>query len=166
MPIRFRCRYCNQLMGIARRKAGMTVNCPTCHAQVVVPPPEAEAQPEAPPSAPAVGEAPAPAPVEGAVPAPLFERSDFEAFLENPVHEAPPRAPEPPAPPPVAPAPSPFASESFAPPPLPLSSSAMRSPPAGLVLSPTQATWLTVVAILLLALAFGAGLLVGHYWMG
>lgn len=159
MPIRFRCRYCNQLMGIARRKAGMTVNCPTCHAQVVVPPSESAAQAEAPP--------PAPAAAAPAAPAPLFERSDFEAFLENPVNEGPaPRAPEPSAKPVAAPAPSPFASESFAPPSRSLPSGTMRTPPVGLVLSPTQATWLTVVAILLLALAFGAGLLVGHYWMG
>src|SRR5262249_15338195 len=37
MPIRFRCAYCNQLMGIARRKAGTVVRCPTCSGQVVVP---------------------------------------------------------------------------------------------------------------------------------
>lgn len=37
MPIRFRCAYCNQLMGIARRKAGSVVRCPTCSGQVVVP---------------------------------------------------------------------------------------------------------------------------------
>jgi hypothetical protein len=36
----------------------------------------------------------------------------------------------------------------------------------GVLLSPTQATLLTVAAILLLALAFGAGLFVGHYWLG
>ena len=37
MPIRFRCAYCNQLMGIARRKAGTVVRCPTCAGQVIVP---------------------------------------------------------------------------------------------------------------------------------
>src|SRR5262249_8829014 len=40
MPIRFRCAYCNQLMGIARRKAGTVVRCPKCAGQVVVPQPE------------------------------------------------------------------------------------------------------------------------------
>ena len=30
MPIRFRCAYCNQLMGIARRKAGTVIRCPNC----------------------------------------------------------------------------------------------------------------------------------------
>ena len=38
MPIRFRCAYCNQLMGIAKRKAGQVVTCPKCAGQVVVPP--------------------------------------------------------------------------------------------------------------------------------
>src|SRR5438045_365134 len=37
MPIRFRCAYCNQLMGISRRKAGTIVRCPTCAGQLVVP---------------------------------------------------------------------------------------------------------------------------------
>ncbi len=152
MPIRFRCRYCNQLMGIARRKAGMTVHCPTCHAQVVVPEPDAAMPPEPPADKPA------------AAAAPLFERSDFEAFLQNPA-TPPPAAAAPPAPPPPLP-PSPFAAivpsaPSVAPP-----SAAPRPRPPGLLLSPTQATWLTVVVILLVALAFGAGLLVGHYWMG
>jgi hypothetical protein len=37
MPIRFRCAYCNQLLGISRRKAGSVIRCPTCTGQVVVP---------------------------------------------------------------------------------------------------------------------------------
>lgn len=40
MPIRFRCAYCNQLMGIATRKAGQVVTCPKCAGQVVVPTPD------------------------------------------------------------------------------------------------------------------------------
>jgi phage FluMu protein Com len=158
MPIRFRCQHCNQLMGIARRKAGMTVTCPTCRAQLVVPQAAAEAaaEAEAKPGVPA-----SPAPPTGPGPAPLFERSDFEDFLQNPVNESPPPrvdAPVPPSPP--------FAVEIPPAPPLSLPPSTLRPQPAGLVLSPAQATWLTVVAILLLALAFGAGLLVGHYWVG
>ena len=39
MPIRFRCTNCNQLMGIARRKAGTTVRCPSCTTSVIVPQP-------------------------------------------------------------------------------------------------------------------------------
>ena len=38
MPIRFRCAYCNQLLGISRRKAGSVVQCPKCAGQVIVPP--------------------------------------------------------------------------------------------------------------------------------
>src|SRR5207248_4663158 len=37
MPIRFRCAYCNQLMGIGRRKAGTIVRCPKCAGEVIVP---------------------------------------------------------------------------------------------------------------------------------
>ena len=37
MPIRFRCAYCKQLMGIARRKAGAIVRCPRCAGEVIVP---------------------------------------------------------------------------------------------------------------------------------
>src|SRR2546421_9046611 len=44
VPIRFRCAYCNQLMGIARRKAGTVVRCPTCSGQVVVPDPGTAAE--------------------------------------------------------------------------------------------------------------------------
>jgi len=146
MPIRFRCRHCNQLMGIARRKAGMMVECPTCRAQVLVP----QGEPEIHAEPPAAQHIPA-------APAPLFERSDFEAFLHNPVAEKPAVH---------SASPLSFAAEvpsspSFAGP-------SARPPlrPPGIVLSPMQATWLTVVVILLVALAFGAGLLVGHYWIG
>ena len=40
MPIRFRCAYCSQLMGIARRKAGTVVKCPKCAGEIIVPTPE------------------------------------------------------------------------------------------------------------------------------
>jgi hypothetical protein len=39
------------------------------------------------------------------------------------------------------------------------------APVGGLILSPTRATVLTVVVILLLAVAFGAGLLVGRFYL-
>lgn len=45
MPIRFRCVYCNQLLGISRRKAGNVVRCTNCGGQIIVP--DAEPQPEA-----------------------------------------------------------------------------------------------------------------------
>jgi hypothetical protein len=142
MPIRFRCPYCNQLLGIARRKAGAQVECPTCHAQVQVP--ASDPQP-----APATGEQ-----------RPLFEQSDFDAFLQAV---------------PQAAAPSPAASARPLQPPdhrVPTYDVERLDPkvlaptdprPPGIFLSPSQATLLTVAAVFLLAIAFGAGLLVGRY---
>lgn len=49
MPIRFRCAYCNQLMGISHRKAGTVVRCPKCAGQVVVPEDAPAPEPGAPP---------------------------------------------------------------------------------------------------------------------
>jgi DNA-directed RNA polymerase subunit RPC12/RpoP len=37
MPIRFRCAYCNRLLGIARRKAGTETVCPHCGYTIIVP---------------------------------------------------------------------------------------------------------------------------------
>jgi hypothetical protein len=37
MPIRFRCGYCNRLLGIARRKAGQETTCPHCGYTLTVP---------------------------------------------------------------------------------------------------------------------------------
>lgn len=37
MPIKFRCQYCNQLLGIAHGKAGKQVDCPTCGRTLQVP---------------------------------------------------------------------------------------------------------------------------------
>src|SRR5438270_4423613 len=71
MPIRFRCAYCNQLMGISRRKAGTVVRCPSCSGQVVVPNPASE--PTEKPH-----EAPSPKPVPH-----LFERSNFEELFDD-----------------------------------------------------------------------------------
>src|ERR671937_859256 len=68
MPIRFRCAYCNQLLGISRRKAGTVVRCPTCAGQVVVPNADTEAAEENP----------------GSSNNPLvFERNDFEDLLNT-----------------------------------------------------------------------------------
>jgi phage FluMu protein Com len=40
MPIRFRCSYCNRLLGIATRKAGMETTCPHCGYAITVPVPQ------------------------------------------------------------------------------------------------------------------------------
>jgi phage FluMu protein Com len=42
MPIRFRCSYCNRLLGIATRKAGTETTCPHCGYSITVPVPEAQ----------------------------------------------------------------------------------------------------------------------------
>src|SRR4051812_20151282 len=77
MPLRFRCAYCNQLMGIARRKAGTVVRCPTCSGQVVVPNPEDGA---------AESEEPSPPPHPQPKGPELFDRSDFGDDLFHSAH--------------------------------------------------------------------------------
>lgn len=44
MPIKFRCGACDQLLGIARRKAGSIVDCPSCGAKTIVPRPQEDGQ--------------------------------------------------------------------------------------------------------------------------
>jgi hypothetical protein len=166
MPIRFRCHHCSQLLGIARRKAGTHVQCPTCRREVLVPAEDGPWEPNgaaAAPPAPAPAPAPVPAPAPAAAPA-LFERDDFELLLRPQQSMAGEPRPVPgPVGTPVPPTrPHPLAESLPQPPPVWASS---ELPPAGLVLSPTRATVLTVVVILLLAVAFGAGLLVGRFFL-
>jgi phage FluMu protein Com len=163
MPIRFRCAYCNQLLGIAHRKAGTVVRCPTCAGQVVVPDPNT-----------ANVEKPAPQPAG----APLFERSDFDELFGPIERQKEPldkkdrvvtaaSLPElalpapPPAPPPRTVAgPSDYDVEKLSVVSAP--SFANRSLVAhGILLSPAKATFLTVAVIIALVLSFSAGLLVG-----
>jgi hypothetical protein len=151
-------------MGIARRKAGTVVRCPSCASQVTVP------EVEEPGARPRKEKDPG---------APLFERSDFdEIFNPGPVRpkrsepspfafdqlEAPP-APELPD---VYKKPEPPKPEPPVPPPAPEKKVAPSSPPAegtparpGIWLTPGMATLLSVAAVVALALAFAAGLLVG-----
>ena len=141
MPVRFRCSHCHQLLGIARRKIGMEVNCPTCHNKVLVPATDA----------PDVDEPPA------RKPDPLFEGSDLDALLQpsvvDPAAGQPPRAAWP------APAPGSINVEPYNPP-----GPAVPAAPPGVFLSPFQATLLTVGTVLLLAVFFTAGLLIGRFW--
>jgi DNA-directed RNA polymerase subunit RPC12/RpoP len=145
MPIRFRCFYCNQLMGIARRKAGTTVRCPTCSSQVVVPQRDDEGTDRA------GGEVPE---------APLFERNDFDRIFQEAAAAG--NRPPPPLPP---------AQERLEPVPLKKEETGVRTeytpppPPAGPVLSRGAVTALCVGAIVGLALAFAAGLVVGKYFL-
>jgi hypothetical protein len=171
MPIRFRCAYCNQLLGIARRKAGTVVRCPTCAGQVVVPNSDAaEEEPKEPAKQP------------------VFERSDFDELFHNPIPAA--DGDEPHTAGTVGPKgagggtaagtaapPSPVAEEAWgthADPDVevePVGVASRRSGvafepaprPPGIVLSPAKATVLTVVVVVGLAVAFAAGLLVGRF---
>jgi hypothetical protein len=153
MPIRFRCQHCRQLLGIARRKAGTQVECPTCLRSLTVPTQDdpdlapdggVDRPPESPPVAAPPGKRD------------LFERSDFD--IEMPKAVPRPAALPAPASAPLAPAPSAEPGKLSA-----SNAPAPSSGPPGIVLTPTQATVLTVTAILLLAVAFGAGLLVGRF---
>jgi DNA-directed RNA polymerase subunit RPC12/RpoP len=71
MPIRFRCAYCNQLMGISKRKAGQVVRCPKCAGEIIVPVPEGMQAPGDQPEEPAAGPA-------------AFEDLNFEQHLHEP----------------------------------------------------------------------------------
>jgi DNA-directed RNA polymerase subunit RPC12/RpoP len=140
MPIRFRCAYCNQLMGISRRKAGTVIRCPRCAGQVIVPKlPDGQTTSKPGPTQPAE---------HGAVN--LFERNDFENLFDAPG----------PAPSPVSPSamstpvnPNGFELET-------LSASTPGRP--GIFLTPPMLTLLSVVLIILLGLAFFLGILVGN----
>jgi phage FluMu protein Com len=164
MPIRFRCVYCDKLLGIAKRKAGAVVNCPQCGQPLIVPTPEPEPEPTAAASQPA-------APAKG--PPKLFEQDDFDALLEG---DATFRTPDPPAVPkrPKAPAaappatplpPRPFAVERSLPPAPaadPTAGPRARPQPRGLVLSTGMLILALVLVLVLLGVAFGGGLLVGR----
>jgi hypothetical protein len=144
-------------MGISRRKAGTVVRCPSCASQVVVPHPEGQEQAAASPAA-AAGPAP-----------PLFERSDFDELFNMPaareVAPEPQRVFGPPpgpvdVPKPAAPAVNVQQVSAASPPPSSTDPAAQRP---GLWLTPAHLTLLSVVAIVLLALAFGLGLFIGIY---
>ncbi|MFL5240753.1 MAG: hypothetical protein ACJ8FY_01480 [Gemmataceae bacterium] len=154
MPIRFRCSYCNQMLGISRRKIGSLVRCPTCAGQIVVP-------------AKSTATAESQAPAGGSV----FERHDFDELLEIPAVEQPAKAPagSAVAKPPKAASPEgawgthgepAFDLEKLYPSAVVAPDQSQKS--KGIFLSPFWATVLTVATIFLLAIAFGSGILVGR----
>ena len=153
MPIRFRCVYCKQLMGISRRKAGTVVRCPKCAHEVMVPLEDGGPNPQ-----------PAPTSQE-----PLFERSDFDDLIQQaqatPGSVAPFDFVDPPAPPIATAAPPPAAPPEPAPVDVEqaVEINPSPTPPAGLLLSPVMATTLAVCVIIGLAVAFIVGLFVGYH---
>jgi hypothetical protein len=164
MPIRFRCVYCDKLLGIATRKAGTVVNCPQCGQPLIVPSPE----PQVAPAGAAVQAPPSAAPPPGG----LFEQDDFDVVLAtDAMVQAPPPPPRPsPArtqTPPQAPLPArQFAVEQSLPTP------SFRAPAAiplsggrgtnGLVLTPIKLIIGIVAVFFLMGIAFGGGILVGR----
>lgn len=155
MPIRFRCSYCNQLLGIARRKIGSVVRCPTCAGQVVVP---------------------SKSTVAAEVPAGdlLFEHGNFDELLELPAMKEAPKS--------RAGATEAASAKSLSPagawgthgepafdverlyPSAAISKDKEAKPKsAGILVSPFWATVVTVAVISLIAIAFGAGILVGRF---
>jgi hypothetical protein len=176
MPIRFRCVYCSKLLGIGRRKAGSVVNCPACQKQLLVPNSEPvgvtensisvgangdphqesandEARQDTPP--PPMSKKPMSGPQ-------LFERSDFEILLEAKPTDKPPekvkKKRNKDAPPPL---PSPL--ERPLENPLDFSQQIPRKEPVGIFISANRATWLSILAIVAITLAFGAGLIIGRF---
>jgi hypothetical protein len=152
MPIKFRCVYCNQLLGISRRKAGTIVRCTTCEGQLIVPDPDDpvgtepagtqnHAIPPGPPPTEQAGEG-------GGV----FEHSDFDAFLEPlGASQQPAAVANPPA----------KSKRTTAPLPAPAPSSAAASSAPALVLTRPMLTLASVLLVLSLGLAFAGGLLLG-----
>lgn len=73
MPIQFRCASCQQLLGIAKRKAGSVVDCPTCNRKTLVPSTSTEnAIPEPPVQR------------ERTKPVSIFDRMDVDKLLQKP----------------------------------------------------------------------------------
>jgi hypothetical protein len=174
MPIQFRCPHCNQLMGIARRKTGTVIHCPTCTKPLIVPRSNEAA------------EEPALHTPARQRPDSLLEKIDVDAILNPP---APGRAAEavkteklkpvaaggkPPAPPPphrspasldarpaaiANAAPAAAAPANGADPDLP--SLALVPNERGIVISRTRLILLAVAGLVLVVLAFVLGLVVG-----
>ena len=150
MPIRFRCVYCNQLLGISRRKAGTIVRCTACEGQLIVPDPNEGATdpaPLGPEMQPTAAREPPAAPKPD-----IFEQGDFDALLEPYRSSSPAAVASPPKSPSARP-------KESSPSPAPAVGTPVTA--AGLVLSRAQLTIISVVLVLTLGLAFAGGLLLG-----
>ncbi len=185
MPIRFRCGHCNQLLGIARRKAGSVVNCPKCHQQLVVPSPEGQDalaaiahHPPTPQKEQPRSTSRPPEPPPGGF---VFERSDFEELLRpalEPVGRSKKSegnlAPEIPLAETAVPTRGEFPFDLSQPAATPLvtmpeqrpgRSQIPRTSPRGVLLSVSSVIVLAALALGGMIFAFGGGLLVGRYFL-
>jgi phage FluMu protein Com len=73
MPIQFRCAACQQLLGIAKRKAGSVVDCPSCKVKTLVPQTSTENEPTIPPVR-----------RDRTQPLSIFDRVDVDKLLQKP----------------------------------------------------------------------------------
>lgn len=160
MPIRFRCAYCNQLMGISRRKAGTVVRCPKCAGQVVVPMPQngEEDLPELPRQE---GDFHPPDRAQGV----LFEQSDFGKVFDESAGPQILHPPSVPIPAPVslpnrAPAPRVELAEYDA---VPLNPSG-ATPARGIFVTSGVLAVVSALIVVLMGMAFFLGLLLGRSW--
>jgi hypothetical protein len=140
MPIRFRCVYCNQLLGISRRKAGTIVRCTSCEGQLIVPDPGDAESDAAEPSPRDMAADQPPESVHPVTSPEVFAASEFDAFLE-PLSQAGGAVASPPAPLVERPAPSPQTT--------------------ALVLSRRALALAVIAEIALIALVFAGGLFLG-----
>src|ERR1022692_2553077 len=140
MPIRFRCAYCNQLMGISTRKAGTVVRCPKCAGEIIVPMPEGMHPPEE--------------RADQAAGPQAFEDQNFEQVFSPPANGTAAAAPEAPS------APVPMGALSSA----ELTMAGPTAPPkrAGLFLPLPMLIISLVVIVLLFILVFVLGLIIGR----
>src|SRR5262245_13462104 len=164
MPIRFRCGYCNRLLGIARRKAGTETTCPHCGYTLTVPSPPAEDrtelaefEPLLKPAAPesgsdevdSAGPSPAAAAAPKPPPLPPGEKPLFERDLES-VFGA------------LMTATKPAEEQKRKPAPTSGMEALSLAPERGqVVLSPQAVTILAIAAVVLLVVSFAVGYLVG-----
>jgi hypothetical protein len=142
-------------LGIARRKIGQIVRCPTCAGQVIVPQQGLEGSDQS-----STGEG-------------VFDRNDFDELMNEPVVQAEGSSYRSRTEVGTRPASSPEGSWGTHPePPFDVeklfpSSVIQPNAPAnklqGIYLSPARATVLTIAIVVLLAIAFVAGLLVDRY---
>jgi hypothetical protein len=144
MPIRFRCSFCNQLMGISRRKSGTVVRCPVCASPVTVPAEAGEDEGKG------LEEKSPPRKLEAP---PLFERSDFDEIFAAPLR---PGRPDRSGGPSRAAAPSVAQGRAEIPP-----REGPIEPGAGIWLTPRLATFLSLAVVVALAVVFGLGIWVG-----
>lgn len=185
MPIRFRCGHCHQLLGIARRKAGTVVVCPSCQQAVVVPttdeadalagmtkgPVSREGDRSKKVSPPASTEAP-----PGGF---VFERSDFDELFRpviDPAGMKNSKRTKEPVTEPIAPAvASPGSGHEKSPNLAPAHSGEsavttvapgqLRFSAGDIVLTPHKALMLAALAVGGMIFAFGGGLLMGMYFL-